>query len=459
MKRKQLLILCGLFLIGLSGCAKKNPPEPFLTPSAGMESAAPEPIATATPIPEKETAQPTASPTPTVRPSYQPILVTHEPISEQPENSSSEIAVNHPPVFDFSKWESLSIHLKESGVAGSDPRYGSSDTIVNGTMSFSRQLAGSDPDGDSVAYYLSAATGSNAVRSLETTYASITLDVLGNLNYQLKDSISALSQNENAIDFFMVRITDSSGAYSEAQITVNIEGTNSAPTLSSGSHRLSVPGSGEKQIQGQLTISDPDHDASLGLWKIEGYAYSEENGVLSIGSSGWNFILEPSGKYTFTAAAGCSTGVLTIPVLYQDNHASSASCTITFDLTANKTPVIHVPETFTLTYDGSKKVYAEGSIQVSDEDGDSIIYSLLSNAEGSGGILSLNDDGSFRYIVYEDLHSSCSDSFSVLISDGLHQETVSLNFQVQVAEIIQPGSESSDTLPEEELNNPLEQSE
>ena len=184
----------------------------------------------------------------------------------------------------------------------------------------------------------------NGDGSVSTAYGTLTMDAFGNYTYGLKrdaDAVNSLAQGETVTESFTVRVTDKHGSFSEQTITVIIEGTNDAPTLTLNKE-LSVMESGvgrdesgdayisgtdeqenteftgkDESETGQADGQDADHGAVLTYgvaWNKGGqdaaplYADAQfaENGAVSEAGEYGNLILNADGSYRYVLAEQCN---------------------------------------------------------------------------------------------------------------------------------------------------------
>lgn len=438
--KKHTISLFATALVFLTGCTSSNP-TPSLTPTVSTTpdgiSETPVPTVTVTP-----TATPDESPVPTSVPdkTYQPIQVTYAPNegSTASPTSTPEV-INHAPVFDLNKMGSLIFQVKENGVAGSDSQYTDANQIISGKDSFSFQIAASDPDKDTISYYISEATGSSALRELETHYGKVSVDVLGKVSYTLKEN-PELNQKEKAVDFFMIRVVDANGFYSEAQITVNIEGTNSAPQINTpDTVRLSVPAQGSQAVQGKLNIQDLDNDAACGGWIVENYAFNlDDANTLTVSQPSFSFSIDAFGVWSLTIQANQSAGTLSIPLIYKDNHGSSCKTVLNFEIAENTPPTVEMETTYSANKEADIKAMIEAQINAYDADNDSLSYRIKNwdslTKEFNSGILVINPEtSSFHFTVSDAItKGTYIESFTLIISDGIHnvEKEITLNITV-----------------------------
>jgi len=437
MMKKSIIFL--MICVLLCGCQKPsgNPSptpstatQPTMTNTPAVEQT---PIPTATPkATEMPTMTPTMLPTATPEVSYQPIQVTHEPVkTNEPTLSPTSAPINHAPTLDLSEWGETVIELKE-----------------NETIGFTKRIKANDEDKDSLIYSIAKAAGSEALQTFDSPYATISVARDGTVSYTLKESISSLSKDEKVVDFFMIRVSDGFN-HAEALITVNIIGSNSAPVLTQETVHpvLSIPNTGEKSAHGKLMITDPDRDSleAIGQWKIEEMIYSISEGVLVSEIEGqWRFTLAQNGSYSLTVYPLCTSGTISISVIYEDNYQLSASFSLLFTINENQSPIVDVQEKYyPIVKSLSTSAVVQDTISVTDPDADLLNYTWITQPEETHyGTFILNPDGTFSYTVNADVLNNHDDLYLIEITDGKYTVSQKLHFQITV-ESVDDGNETS----------------
>lgn len=434
--KKSIILL--LTFIALCGCQKTvdNPsPSPSIPSQQTTNTFIPEKTAIPTAIPEY-TAIPTMIPTilSTATPeiSYQPIQVTYEPIqTEEPSVITTSKPINHTPKLDLSEWGDTVIELKENEI-----------------ISFTKKIKAIDEDGNALIYSIAKAAGSQSLQTIDSPYANISISRDGTISYELKEIIASLSAEETVVDFFMIRASDGTN-HAEVLITVNITGSNSTPSLTEqlAHNPLSVPNRDEKSTYGKLLIHDPDSDSleNVGHWKIEEMIYSTNEGtIISEKQDQWRFTLSADGNYSFTVYPACSSGTVSIPVLYEDNHQATSMHTLDFIINDNQAPAVNEEEKyFPVTKRLSAASVVQDSVSVNDADDDLLTYTWVNQPdEIHYGTFMLNPDGSFNYTVNEEVMMNHDDLFLIEISDGKYTVYQKLHFQITV-ESVTDGNETA----------------
>jgi VCBS repeat-containing protein len=153
--------------------------------------------------------------------------------------------------------------VKEAGVKNGNTAEAGDPNAVGNVLT-------NDTDVDQNHVLSVAAVGgfaSNVGQAVTGTYGTLTLNADGSYSYVLNNDdpdTQALKQDEAAQDIFQYTVTDEHGATSTANLTINIGGTNDAPTVT---HLLSDQNATETvPFEFQFaanTFSDVDKDALL----------------------------------------------------------------------------------------------------------------------------------------------------------------------------------------------------
>jgi hypothetical protein len=189
------------------------------------------------------------------------------------------------------------------------------------------------------------------------------------------------------------RVTDSEGAFAEADITLNVVSVNDPPTVVGRSYTVS----GERIIQ--LTAQD-DNDAVLSIKLYPGYPL---RGGLSH--------LEAD-RYVYTPNSGQSGAdeILFSAIDSEGKESTPASIQITILATDTNTP----PEAIDSELSGLEDVPINGRLQGRDQEG-SVVYSIVSQP-GNGALVRPDSQGAaFTYQPNENFNGV--DSFVYRVSD------------------------------------------
>ena len=239
---------------------------------------------------------------------------------------------------------------------------------------------------------------SNAT-SYGTLTASVTADGVVTWTFTVQDAdINSLAEGQKEVQTYTITITDEHGATAEQQVTITIEGTNDAPTITSDApeHAGSVvEDATEVTTTGQLAYNDDDnnvHDSQT--WSLIGddgeptkpdtsdvHTVQGIYGYLELGTDGkWTYHLDndraatnalqqgETATETFTARVTDKPGAFAEQDIVITVTGSSAGATITPD-DSNGSAQGHITVNEKgLTGDDTSHI-TNGSIKVSADDG------------------------------------------------------------------------------------------
>jgi VCBS repeat-containing protein len=293
----------------------------------------------------------------------------------------------------------------------------------------------SDTDGDSL-----------TVSQLDTTgtTGSVSINSDNTIHYDPSGQFNSLQSGQSATDTFKYKANDGFSDSGWATVTVTINGTNNAPTLS-GIETTAVSyqaGDPAAAITSTLTVSDVDDSNLSGgkVWISSGFAsgedslsFTNQNGITGSYDSSTG-ILTLSGtatvanyqtalrsvKYSDSNGGSASTATRTISFQATDPH-SATSNTATRDISVSRNP----PPTATDDTASTDSLTAT-DINVlsndSDSDGDLLTVSQL-DTTGTKGSVSINADSSIHYDPNGQFSSlakgaTTTDTFKYKANDG-----------------------------------------
>ncbi len=272
--------------------------------------------------------------------------------------------------------------------------------------------------------------------------------------------LNSLAEGQEATEDFVIRTTDSHGAFGETPLPVTVQGSNDAPVINASSSVLELAvresgleGAGLPVTQGFVIASDVDGDSlrfSVQGSDAEGEQAQENNGEqLARGTYG-TLTLYADGSYVYTLdntdaeTEGIASGeqvqdLFTVTV--HDAHGGTHEQTLTVTVTGNNDGPVVNSEMSTLSLelvedgvlDGeffAGTPFAEGRVIVSDVDGDALSYTLVGGSnnmqDGRFGTLILNDDGSYSYTLNNEASATAAlrqdevqeEVFLVTVDDG-----------------------------------------
>ena len=200
-----------------------------------------------------------------------------------------------------------------------------------------------------------AATGpltDHVATSVHGTYGSVTIGVDGSWTYALDNdsaATQALKQGEQVSDVFTYTMRDTLGSTSSATLTIDVTGTNDAPTLAP-KNAGTLTDTAEKDSFGNLTGTLDGHDVDSGETASLSYAVIDSTSHLAtsvaVGKYG-SLTMNANGAYIYVADASAINALQTgtyhdsFTVQTTDVHGATATATLTVDVTgANDTPSI-----------------------------------------------------------------------------------------------------------------------
>jgi RHS repeat-associated protein len=242
----------------------------------------------------------------------------------------------------------------------------------------SKQISGSDADGDNITY-----SASNLPDGLSISSSGL---ISGTVSYAAAE-ISGGSYN--------VTVTgdDGHGGIGHASFTWTIADTNQPPVVTKPADRTSAEGA---TVSLQVAATDPDNDHLT-------YSATGLPDGLSINSTG-----AITGTISYSAAE-TNSGSYSVTVTATDNHSASDSKTFTWTITdTNRPPVVTKP---------ADQTSAEGAavtlqVAASDPDNDHLTYS----ATGLPGGLSINSTGAITGTISYSAAETNNGNYSVTVT-------------------------------------------
>lgn len=312
--------------------------------------------------------------------------------------------------------------------------------------------------GDSLSYnfsYKGTAIGEGGV---ETPYGKLTVNADGSYSFTLDPSkAQSLGQGASEQVKFTVSVTDEHGATVEKNITIDIKGTNDAPTLEfakeGDANLVFTEDSGANSLKGKVIGEDVDAGDTL-RYSITNDATGATSGNILTGTCGtmvlnpktgeYEYKLDPDSKAVQQLGEGEEyTETYTITVSDGKGGTHSETITITVKGTNDApemtldTKVLNVTEDAAGMEQGT--AIAFGKATVTDVDAkDELSFGLKAgdgeanytkNADGSVsiqglyGMLTIAADGSYTYTPTEGMQAlgkgdTSTDKFTIFVNDG-----------------------------------------
>ena len=255
-------------------------------------------------------------------------------------------------------------------------------------------------------------------------YGTLTLDASGNYTYTLNNALPAvqgLGVGESLTDIFTFTASDGHGGTASSTLTVSINGSNDAPTVTATAADIAEDTVG---VSGTLPAPvDPDlHDVA---------SFVPQTG--SVGLYG-TLTLDASGNYTYTlnntlpSVQGLGVGESltdTFTFTASDVHGGTASSTLTVTINGTNDAPMLAATTVNVAEDSAT---TSGTLPMpTDADvHDVVSFAPQTNAAGSYGTFSVDANGDYTYVLNTSLPTvqglglgeSLTDTFMVTVSDN-----------------------------------------
>ncbi|MCP1626893.1 retention module-containing protein [Pseudomonas nitroreducens] len=249
-------------------------------------------------------------------------------------------------------------------------------------------------------------------------YGTFNLGTDGAWTYVARDAYNELKPGQILTDTFTVKAADGTSS----SVTVNILGTNDAPTAYDDSVTIDENG----RVNGKVpAATDPDGRVSSYQLVTD---VGQGNGSLNFNSSG-TYHFEPGSDFDHLAAG--ESQVVTFTYQAKDNNgALSDPKTITITVTGSNDAAVISGVKSSSVNETDAPVSTGGKLNVSDVDGPET-FQAQSNVAGKYGTFNLGTDGNWTYVAssaYNELKvgQTYTDTFTVKAADGT-SATVTVN--------------------------------
>ncbi|WP_010245943.1 S-layer homology domain-containing protein, partial [Acetivibrio cellulolyticus] len=249
------------------------------------------------------------------------------------------------------------------------------DTAVSGTV------VGADVDGDTLTY----------AKATDPANGTVTVAADGKWTY-------TPNKDYNGTDSFTVEVSDGKGGTAISTITIDVGGSNDAPTVPN----YSVTTPEDTAVSGTVVGTDIDGD-TLTYTK----ATDPANGTVTVAADG-NWTYTPNKDYN-------GTDSFTVEV--SDGKGGTAISTVTITVT----PVNDAPTVPDYSVTTPEDTAVSGTVVGKDIDGDTLTYTKATNPKN--GTVSVAADGKWTYTPNKDYNGT--DSFTVEVSDGKGGKAIS----------------------------------
>ena len=256
------------------------------------------------------------------------------------------------------------------------------------------------------------------------SYGTFTLDASGNYTYILNNAspaVQGLGVGESLTDTFTFTVSDNHGGTATNTLTVIVNGTNDAPTVTAATASIA-----EDTVDISGTLPAP---VDADVHDLVSFT-PQTNAPGSYGT----LTLDASGNYTYTlnnalsAVQGLGVGESltdTFTFTASDGHGGTASSTLTVTINgSNDAPVLAAT---VVGVDKDTAVTSGALPMPTDVDvHDTVSFTPLTNAPGSYGTFSVDADGNYTYVLDTSLPAvqalgptdSLTDTFTVTVTDN-----------------------------------------
>ena len=259
-------------------------------------------------------------------------------------------------------------------------------TVAESDELYSAELQAEDPDvGDQLTF---------VVADGYTLPAGFELHSDGDYTFDPSDpAYDHMGVGDSQVITIPIKVVDSGGLESTAEIQITVTGTNDAPIAEADV--VANVEEGEAAISGQLMATDVDDAAFLSFSITDGATVPAG---FALGSDG-SYSFDPTDDAYNGMAVGDSQ-TLTIPVTVTDEHGATDSQQIQITVTGtNDAPVAGADVTANVT-EGDSAI--SGQLTAADADGDTVTFSADSLPAG----MTLESDGSYSFDPTDDAYNS-----------------------------------------------------
>lgn len=270
--------------------------------------------------------------------------------------------------------------------------FGFSDTDVTAVHSVSSAAVNADTWGTLAATLQSDSTGDGSGGAVDWTY---TVD-----NFKIK----ALAQGETKVETFAVTLADQNGHSVQKLISVTINGTNDAPTVSASAHGTAYQYGHSISVDALANATDVDHGAALSVVDLPATLPA---GV-SYDATTHSFIFDPTNAAYQGPLPGGSVNI-TVSYAVSDGIAAPVAASANFTLLPDTVPPSLQADAasvtgFTtrltgnvLTNDSDAAPLHVGSVSLPGRPNSMIPMSGSVTVRGEHGDLTLGSNGSYSY--------------------------------------------------------------
>ncbi|MFY3862087.1 retention module-containing protein [Achromobacter xylosoxidans] len=265
-------------------------------------------------------------------------------------------------------------------------------------------------------------------------YGTFTLDQSGKWTYVLDNNsakVQALAEGQKATDSITVTVDDGNGGKATQVITIDITGTNDAPTIG-GTATGAVKEDGTLVTTGQLTKTDVDTNDTH-TWSVNNEGKGQY-GTFTVDQNGkWTYTLDNTSTKVQALKEG-ETVTDTIKVTVDDGHGGTAVKDITVTVTGTN-DIAKITGQSTGAVIEDKTLVTTGKLTVSDADAGQSALIAQTNVAGKYGTFSIDANGNWTYTlnnslkVVQDLPPGAvlKETFEVVSADGTGKQLITVD--------------------------------
>ena len=265
-------------------------------------------------------------------------------------------------------------------------------------------------------------------------YGTFTLDQSGKWTYVLDNNsakVQALAEGQKATDSITVTVDDGNGGKATQVITIDITGTNDAPTIG-GTATGAVKEDGTLVTTGQLTKTDVDTNDTH-TWSVNNEGKGQY-GTFTVDQNGkWTYTLDNASTKVQALKEG-ETVTDTIKVTVDDGHGGTAVKDITITVTGTN-DIAKITGQSTGAVIEDKTLVTTGKLTVSDADAGQSALIAQTNVAGKYGTFSIDANGNWTYTlnnslkVVQDLPPGAvlKETFEVVSADGTGKQQITVD--------------------------------
>ncbi|MBK1980374.1 retention module-containing protein [Achromobacter xylosoxidans] len=262
-------------------------------------------------------------------------------------------------------------------------------------------------------------------------YGTFTVDQSGKWTYVLDNNsakVQALADGQKATDSIAVTVDDGNGGKATQVITIDITGTNDAPTIG-GTATGAVKEDGTLITTGQLTKTDAD-TSDTHIWSVSNNGKGQY-GTFTVDQNGkWTYTLDNTGTKVQALKEG-ETVIDTIKVTVGDGHGGTAFKEITVTVTGTN-DIAKITGQSTGAVIEDKTLVTIGKLTVSDADAGQSTLVAQANVAGKYGTFSIDANGNWTYTLNNSLKAVqdlpagkvLKETFEVTSADGSAKQVI-----------------------------------